>query len=99
MRCRCWFEELCYSFRRYGLSKPKILLHAKRAQIGGMLSPMELMELASTLRAGRILSRFFDEIAEQEIEVPLLAEYIDSLHPLIELQQEITYAISEHGER
>ncbi|WP_230137443.1 endonuclease MutS2, partial [Peribacillus frigoritolerans] len=25
-------------------------------------------------------------------------EYIDSLHPLIDLQQEITYAVSEHGE-
>ena len=32
--------------------------HAKRAQIGGMLSPMELMELASTIRAGRILKPF-----------------------------------------
>ncbi|WP_454861561.1 endonuclease MutS2 [Peribacillus frigoritolerans] len=72
--------------------------HAKRAQIGGMLSPMELMELASTIRAGRILSRFFEELAEQEIDVLLLAEYIDSLHPLIDLQQEITYAVSEHGE-
>lgn len=72
--------------------------HAKRAQIGGMLSPMELMELASTIRAGRILSRFFEELAEQEIDVPLLAEYIDSLHPLIDLQQEVTYAVSEHGE-
>lgn len=72
--------------------------HAKRAQIGGMLSPMELMELASTIRAGRILSRFFEELAEQEIDVTILAEYIDSLHPLIDLQQEITYAVSEHGE-
>ncbi|MGW6662013.1 MULTISPECIES: endonuclease MutS2 [Peribacillus] len=72
--------------------------HAKRAQIGGMLSPMELMELASTIRAGRILSRFFEELAEQEIDVPLLSEYIDSLHPLIDLQQEITFAVSEHGE-
>lgn len=25
MRGRCWFEELCDSFRWYGLSKPKIL--------------------------------------------------------------------------
>ena len=72
--------------------------HAKRAQIGGMLSPMELMEIASTIRAGRVLYRFFEEIAEQEIETHYLTEYIESLHPLIDLQQEITYAISEHGE-
>lgn len=72
--------------------------HAKRAQIGGMLSPIELMEIASTIRAGRVLNRFFEEMAEQEIETVLLTEYIESLHPLIDLQQAITYAISEHGE-
>ena len=72
--------------------------HAKRAQIGGMLSPLELMEIASTIRAGRVLNRFFEEIAEQEIETNYLTEYIESLHPLIDLQQEITYAISEHSE-
>ena len=72
--------------------------HAKRAQIGGMLSPLELMEIASTIRAGRVLNRFFEEMAEQEIETNYLTEYIESLHPLIDLQQEITYAISEHGE-
>lgn len=72
--------------------------HAKRAQIGGMLSPLELMEIASTIRAGRVLNRFFDEMAEQEIETTLLTNYIESLYPLIDLQQQITYAISEHGE-
>ena len=72
--------------------------HAKRAQIGGMLSPLELMEIASTIRAGRVLNRFFEEMAEQEIETPILTEDIKSLHPLIDLQQEITYAISDHGE-
>lgn len=72
--------------------------HAKRAQIGGMLSPMELMEIASTIRAGRVLNRFFEEMAEQEIETQYLTEYIDSLYPLIDLQQEINFAISEHGE-
>ena len=33
--------------------------HAKRAQIGGMLSPTELMEIASTIRASRILRQFY----------------------------------------
>ncbi|WP_110927161.1 endonuclease MutS2 [Bacillus massiliglaciei] len=70
---------------------------AKRAQIGGMISPTELMEIASTIRAGRVLSRFFEDLAEQEIEVPLLQEYMSTLNPLAELQQKITFAISEHG--
>lgn len=71
---------------------------AKRAQIGGMLSPMELMEIASTIRAGRILIRFFEELAEQEIETVRLTEYVQSLHVLAQLQQDITFAIGDHGQ-
>ncbi|OIK12942.1 endonuclease MutS2 [Bacillus sp. MUM 13] len=72
--------------------------HAKRAQIGGMLSPMELMEISSTIRAGRILTRFFEELEEDEHELPHLGEYIKSIMPLGNLQQEINFAIGEHGE-
>ncbi|WP_419881873.1 endonuclease MutS2 [Peribacillus sp. B-H-3] len=72
--------------------------HAKRAQIGGMLSPMELMEISSTIRAGRILTRFFEELEEDEHELPHLGEYIKNIMPLGNLQQEINYAIGEHGE-
>lgn len=72
--------------------------HAKRAQIGGMLSPQELMEIASTIRAGRILTRFFEEMKEEEHELELINEYISGLIPLQELQQTIHYAIGDHGE-
>ncbi|SFC56462.1 DNA mismatch repair protein MutS2 [Bacillus sp. OV322] len=72
--------------------------HAKRAQIGGMLSPMELMEISSTIRAGRILTRFFEELEEDEHELPHLGEYIKNIMPLGNLQQEINFAIGEHGE-
>jgi DNA mismatch repair protein MutS2 len=72
--------------------------HAKRAQIGGMLSPQELMETASTIRAGRILTRFFEEMNEEEHELDIINEYMDALVPLQELQQTITYAIGDHGE-
>lgn len=40
--------------------------HAKRAQIGGMLSPMELMETASTIRASKILRNFLENVADAE---------------------------------
>ncbi|CAH0346282.1 endonuclease MutS2 [Bacillus sp. CECT 9360] len=72
--------------------------HAKRAQIGGMLNPQELMEIASTIRAGRILTRFFEEMGEEEHELDLINEYISDLVPLQELQQTITECIGEHGE-
>ncbi|MFJ7974676.1 endonuclease MutS2 [Peribacillus sp. JNUCC 23] len=72
--------------------------HAKRAQIGGMLSPHELMEIASTIRAGRILGRFFEELLENEFSVPNLNGYMETLLPLPELQQQISYCIGENGE-
>src|SRR5690606_23061287 len=40
--------------------------HAKRAQIGGMLSAYELMEVANTIRASRILRQFIETIIEEE---------------------------------
>lgn len=71
---------------------------AKRAQIGGVLSPHELMEVASTIRAGRILSRFFQDVAEDDHEIPLILEYMETLNPHQELQETIGFAIGEHGE-
>lgn len=72
--------------------------HAKRAQIGGALSPQELMEIASTIRAGQILTRFFEEMIEEEHELNIINEYISGLVPLQELQQTINFAIGDHGE-
>ena len=45
--------------------------HAKRAQMGGMLSAYELMETANTIRASRILRQFIEAIvADEDIEIP-----------------------------
>ena len=45
--------------------------HAKRAQMGGMLSAYELMEIANTIRASRILRQFIEAIvADEDIEIP-----------------------------
>ncbi|AYC29800.1 endonuclease MutS2 [Paenisporosarcina cavernae] len=72
--------------------------HAKRAQIGGMLSSMELVEVASTIRASKIIRRFFEEIEEdQEISVPLLIEKIKQLPILTGLEHEINQCIDENG--
>jgi len=49
--------------------------HARRAQIGGMLSPSELMEIASTIRASRILRQFLETVEESEdIQIPYFIE-------------------------
>lgn len=72
--------------------------HAKRAQIGGMLSPMELMEIASTIRASRILRNFLEDIeSEEAIQIPHFLERKEQIPVLTALQHEINDCIDENG--
>lgn len=72
--------------------------HVKRAQIGGTLSAMELMEIASTIRASRILRDFIlDFEEEQDEEIPHILEKIHQLPILTSLQHEIQQCIDENG--
>lgn len=71
---------------------------ARRAQIGGMLSAMELMEVSSTIRASRILRNFIEDIeAEGAIEIPLFIEKKETIPVLTGLQHEINNCIDENG--
>lgn len=72
--------------------------HARRSQIGGMLSPMELMEIASTIRASRILRNFIEDIeAENTIEIPHFIERKEQMPVLTALQHEINDCIDDNG--
>ncbi|WP_042474847.1 endonuclease MutS2 [Bacillus ndiopicus] len=72
--------------------------HAKRAQIGGMLSPMELMEIASTIRASRILRNFIEDLeADETIAIPHFVERKEQMPILTALQHEINDCIDENG--
>lgn len=72
--------------------------HAKRAQIGGMLSPNELMEIASTIRASRILRQFFDSIIDaKEIDISYFIERKEALPILTALEHEIVACIDDNG--
>lgn len=72
--------------------------HARRSQIGGMLSPMELMEIASTIRASRILRNFIEDIeSENAIEIPHFIERKEQLPVLTALQHEINDCIDDNG--
>ncbi|MBO1910687.1 hypothetical protein J4G37_38590, partial [Microvirga sp. 3-52] len=45
--------------------------HAKRAQMGGMLSAYELMEVSNTIRASRILRQFIESVdSDEDITIP-----------------------------
>ncbi len=72
--------------------------HAKRAQIGGMLSPMELMEIASTIRASRILRNFIEDLeSEEDIDIPHFIERKEQMPILTALQHEINDCVDENG--
>jgi len=71
---------------------------ARRAQIGGMLSAIELMEVSSTIRASRILRNFIEDIESEEvIEIPHFIAKKDSMPVLTGLQHEINNCIDDNG--
>ncbi|RSL32215.1 endonuclease MutS2 [Salibacterium salarium] len=72
--------------------------HLKRAQIGGTLNAGELMEIADTVYGGRRMKSFVETMVEEEIEVPLLADLIEYITPLTDLERTIKQCIDDHGE-
>lgn len=72
--------------------------HAKRAQLGGMLSGYELMEIASTIRASRILRQFIEAVeADEDIEIPHFHSKKEAFPILTGLEHEINAAIDDNG--
>ena len=72
--------------------------HAKRAQMDGMLSAYELMEIANTIRASRILRQFIEAIeADDDIEIPHFIAKKEEMPILTALEHEINHAIDENG--
>ncbi|RDU36251.1 endonuclease MutS2 [Neobacillus piezotolerans] len=75
-----------------------IRAHIKRAEIGGTLSPAELVQIASTISASRQIKRFIENLHEDRTNVPHLLDYTNRIIPLAELEQAIKMAIDESGE-
>lgn len=72
--------------------------HAKRAQQGGMLSAYELMEVANTIRASRILRQFIEAIVvEEDIDIPHFVAKKDLIPILTGLEHEINACIDDNG--
>lgn len=71
--------------------------HTKRAQIGGMLSPIELVQVASTVHASRQMKRFIEDLQEVT-DVPILLNYAEGIIVLAKLEEAIKNAIDEGGE-
>ena len=75
-----------------------IRAHIKRSVIGGVLSPHELVQTASTIYTSRQIKRFIEDLADERIEIPLLSEYVEQIIPLTNLEHSIKQAIDESGE-
>lgn len=75
-----------------------IRMQIRRSAIGGVLSPLELVQVASTIHASRMMRRFIEDMVEQGIEIPILNEYASNIIVLAELEEPIRMAIDESGE-
>ncbi|HJV32280.1 MAG TPA: endonuclease MutS2, partial [Bacillales bacterium] len=75
-----------------------IRAHIKRSVIGGVLSPIELIQIANTIHASRQMKRFIIDMEDEKIEIPILNELAEQITPLPELEQSIKMAIDESGE-
>ncbi len=72
--------------------------HARRAQIGGVLSAQELMETSSTIRASRIFRQFIEGVLqEEELELTHFVAIKDAMPIITGLEHEINSAIDENG--
>ncbi|KOO46884.1 endonuclease MutS2 [Priestia koreensis] len=70
----------------------------KRAEIGGTLSPNELLDISSTIYASRQMKKFIEEfVSAEEMELPILETLIEQLTPLPHLEQTIKHSIDDNG--
>ena len=72
--------------------------HSKRAQMGGMLSAYELMEISNTIRASRILRQFIESVdADEDIEIPHFLGKKEAMPIVTALEHSINHAIDDNG--
>ncbi|EJL21362.1 endonuclease MutS2 [Brevibacillus sp. BC25] len=69
----------------------------QRARLNAMLAPMELLDIASTVMAGRRLKTFLLDMCEDH-ELPLLQQEAERIEGLRELETEIRRCIDENGD-
>ncbi|MED4585180.1 endonuclease MutS2 [Brevibacillus choshinensis] len=69
----------------------------QRARLNAMLAPLELMDIASTVSAGRKLKHFVLDMCDDH-ELPLLRDQADRIEGLRELEMEIRRCVDESGD-
>ncbi|MRG88390.1 endonuclease MutS2 [Salinibacillus xinjiangensis] len=74
-----------------------IRANVKRASIGGVLTSFECLDVASTIRAGKVLKQFILDIDDEELSIPILRDLTDQIVLLNELERNIKSCIDDHG--
>ncbi|KQL48650.1 recombination and DNA strand exchange inhibitor protein [Brevibacillus choshinensis] len=69
----------------------------QRARLNAMLAPLELMDIASTVSAGRRLKHFVLDMCDDH-ELPLLRDQAERIEGLRELEMEIRRCVDESGD-
>ncbi|MEK3890455.1 endonuclease MutS2 [Bacillus sp. FSL K6-3431] len=72
--------------------------HIKRAQIGGILNAVELVQTASTIYASRMMKNFIDDLLENEVDIPILEEKTTKMADLTPLERQIKQAVDDNGD-
>ncbi|WNS74528.1 endonuclease MutS2 [Bacillus sp. DTU_2020_1000418_1_SI_GHA_SEK_038] len=72
--------------------------HVKRSIIGGMLSPHELTQVASTVHGSRQIKRFIEDFEDENESLPILISYVSRIVVLADLETTIRNAIDDNGE-
>ncbi|MFP3124897.1 endonuclease MutS2 [Ectobacillus funiculus] len=75
-----------------------IRANIKRAKIGSVLGPHELLDISSTMRASRQMKNFIEDLAENGPELPILLTYVERILSLQNLERTINNCIGEGGE-
>ncbi|AYK06998.1 endonuclease MutS2 [Brevibacillus laterosporus] len=69
----------------------------QRARLNSILAPLELLDIATTLHAGRRLKQFITDISEEH-ELSILQSLVDRIEGLRDLETEIKRCIDDNGE-
>lgn len=69
----------------------------ERAQIGGRLNPDELLDIVSTLYAGRKANSAMRQVERETAEWPILRNLTESIMSFKEIEESILYCIDEQG--
>ncbi|MDC3412588.1 endonuclease MutS2 [Aquibacillus sp. 3ASR75-11] len=72
--------------------KPSI----KRTMIGGVLTPKECLDVASTIYGGKQIKHFIEEM-DETINLPILDEWVEKIVPLNDLERQIKSCVDDHG--